>query len=158
MQSRDRTNEYTTPKSSFSGPRSLSHAPTMSVLLEQCQSGRRKPSPWNWSVNSMEPAVFPPIHGDFGRQPQERCWKPTRIHSRRNEIKNRENREIAKSRRSSRSGGRTEGRRLQRIVRRGLELMFIDFKPSNLRLERRGRQAKHYCCTRRSGNATTRLG
>src|SRR6266567_1886329 len=30
-----------TPKSSFSGPRSLSHAPTMSVLLEQCQPGRR---------------------------------------------------------------------------------------------------------------------
>jgi hypothetical protein len=27
----------------------------------------------------MEPAVFPPVHGDFGRQPQERCWKPTRI-------------------------------------------------------------------------------
>ena len=27
----------------------------------------------------MEATVFPPIHGDFGRQPQERCWKPTRI-------------------------------------------------------------------------------
>src|SRR6266404_3667353 len=79
MQLRDRTNKYTTPKSSFRGSRSLSHAPTMSVLLEQCQSGRKKPSPWNWSVNSMEPAVFRPIHGDFGRQPQERCWEPMRI-------------------------------------------------------------------------------
>src|SRR5205814_10425960 len=42
-----------TPKSNFSGPRSLSHAPTMSVLLEQCQPGRRKLSPSNWSVNAM---------------------------------------------------------------------------------------------------------
>src|SRR5437667_5434290 len=102
----------------------------------------------------MEPAVFPPIHGDFGRQPQEWCWEPTRIDLEAMKLKIAK---IAKSRRSSRSGGRTEGRRLQRIVRRGHELMFLDFKPSNLRLERRGWQAKHYCCTRRSGNATVRL-
>jgi hypothetical protein len=28
----------------------------------------------------MEPAVFFQIHADFERQPQGRCWEPTRIH------------------------------------------------------------------------------
>ena len=50
----------------------------------------------------MEATVFPPIHGDFGRQPQERCWKPTRIDLEEMKLK------IAKIAKSRRVGDQVE--------------------------------------------------
>ena len=86
---------------------------------------------------------------------QERCWEPMRINLEAMKLK------IAKIAKSRRAANQVEAvaerKTTSRIVRRGHELMFLDFKPSDLRLERRGCQAKHYYCTRRSGNATVRL-
>ena len=79
----------------------------------------------------MEPAVFSANSGAFWKTATRAVLGTDANLSRSDEIKNRENREIVKHRKSSRSGGRTEGRRLQELSAGALELMFLDFKPSD---------------------------